>query len=160
MVRTVQKECVCLLPARQTSFRTNCFEQLRSDLTQYFISVISAVALIDHAEMIDVDDHGIHFRVFVIMIVLLSIAVEELLVIQAGQRVPFCRLDYLSVFGQFDDTQHSCMYYVDSRIRFRDKVCSAKPEALYLRVFLRSHDDHRDMRQELVFLHRFQHIKA
>ena len=47
--------------------------------------------------MIDIYNSSVHFLIFVIVIILLRITVEKFFIVQTGQQVFLCRLDYLSV---------------------------------------------------------------
>ena len=98
-MREVKKECISLLSACQAAPYADCFEQLFADQTKHFISVAFPIPLIYHAEMIDIYNDSVHFRIFMIVIILLRIAVEKFFIVKSCQQVFLCRLDNFPVFG-------------------------------------------------------------
>ncbi len=93
-----------------------------ADTAKHLVRVGAAIALIDGAEAVDIQNDGVHRGIPVILVVLLGIAEEELAVIQTGQRIALGRLDNLPSLEQLNGTAHTREDNARFRIWLLDEV--------------------------------------
>ena len=89
-MRTVHQEGVRIAPADDTAGRIRDLLKTFGDLLEHFVAVCFAVTFIDHPEVIDVNDDGVHLRVLVELVQLLRVAEEVVSIVQPRESVSFC----------------------------------------------------------------------
>ena len=135
-------------------------EKLVCDAAQHFVAVIRAEAFVDEAEVVDIDDDGIHVRVYVVVVELLGVLVEVLAIEQASQLVALRFGDDEPVFVQFDCALDACMDNICLRIGLGDEVVCPEVQAFDFGVLVRRRDDDGDVGQFGVGAHDVQCICA
>ena len=127
---------------------------------EHLVAVGAAVALVDHMEVVDVDDDGVHEQVAVASIVLLRVAIEEVRVVQPRQHIALRLADDDPALGQLDGAAHPGHDDLRAGVRLGNEVGGALSEALHLRVPVRRQHDHRHAVQHPVGLEPAQDVHA
>ena len=156
----VDHEGICFPPADDSAIRPDDLPDFLSDSPEHFITITSAIAFIDHMEVIDIHDNGVHGRIFMMLVILLSIPVKILTVIKTCQLIPLCGLDDIPVFRKFYGPAHAGLDHAHSRIGLGDKIDRAKVKALDFRLLLCRGHNNGDPGQMLIFSDFFQHIET
>ena len=133
-VRAVGHKGIGLETRDDAAVRADRFAQQLGDAAQHLVAVGLSVAFVDHAEMVDIDDHGVGLDLRVELVILFGIAEEILPVIKPCQRVALGGLDDVAVLKQLDRAQHAGVDHIDVGIGLGDKVYRAEAQALHLRV--------------------------
>ena len=144
---TVDHEGVRLPAADDPAVFLHHLAHLLADPAQDTIPVDRAEALVDHVEMVDVHDDGVHLRLLVVMVKLLGIAVEIFAVVKPCQGVPFCGIDDLSVLREFDRAEDTRQHDACLGIGLGYEIDRAQRQALDLRILIGGQDNDRDHRQ-------------
>ena len=92
------------------------------------------------------------------LIIQLDIAHEIIDVVQTGQCISLCRLDYAPVFRQLDTAVDSCKYYLRTRIRFWYEVYCSELEAFDFCALIRGQNDDRNIFEFIVPAEYVQHF--
>ena len=159
-MRAVDHEGVGFPAADESAGIPYQFTGFLSDAAQHLISVWLAVALVDHMEVIDIQNDCVRLRFRMVLVKLRGVAIEEFLVEESGELVPLGGLNDLPIFREFDDSQYAGQNHIDSRVGLRNKIDRAELQALQLSRLLRSGDDDGDMLQVFICLSSFQHLKT
>ena len=128
--------------------------------SEHLIAIRPSIPFVDHAEMVDVNENGVHLNVFVELVVLLGIAIEILPVEQPRELVTFRRLDDVAVFRKLDGALDARLDDVEGRIRLGDEVDGAEPQTLDLGLALSRDYDNRHPRKLGIFLDGLEHLDA
>ena len=127
-------------------------------LAQHVVGVRPSKALVDHGEVVDVDHDRVGRDAFVMLVVLLAVAVEELEVVQVRERVALGRLDDLAVLAQLDGTPDSGLHHAGIGIRLLDEVACPGVQAHDLLREVRGYHDDRNVAQLRRGLHQLQDL--
>ena len=133
---------------------------LFADFAKHLVTVGLSVALIDHVEVVDIQHDGIGGQIFMIAIILLGVAVEELPVIKAGQLVTLRLADDIPVLRELNRPADADANHLRLRIGLGNKVHRTFFNAFHLRLSLRRHDNDRDLGSSRVSLQLPQDIHA
>ena len=159
-VGAIRHERVSFASADDATSFAHSGEKLVCDATQHFVTVIRTEPLVNEAEVVDVDDNGIHVRGAVMVVELHGILVKVLAVEQAGQLVAFGFRDDEPVFVQLDCALDARMDDVCLRIGFGDEVISPEVQAFDFGVLVRRRDDDGDVGQFGIGAHGMEGIRA
>ena len=96
--------------------------RLLADTAKHLVRIGAAIAFVDDAEAVDVQNNRIHRGVPVMLVILLGIAEEEFAVIQAGQRIALRGLDDLPPLEQLDGAAYTRKDDARLRIGLLDEV--------------------------------------
>ena len=141
-VRTVDHKGVRLPAANDPSPFVNEGLYTVRDLFQHDIPVCLSIALVEHPEVVDVHDDGIGLNLGMMRVILLCVTVKVFLVIQTGEGIPLGVIDDVPVLKKLNGPAQPRQDNADGRIGLRNKVDSAKFQALDLGLpFRRRHDD-------------------
>ena len=116
--------------------------------------------LVDHVEVVDIQNDSIHRRFPVVDIILVRIVIEVVTVVKTGKLVSLSDSDGITVLVQLDGTLDSCVYYTRVRIRLRYEIYRSEAETLDLSLPVGSRYDNRKISEPLVALHYFEDIKT
>ncbi len=157
-VRAVDHEGVCFPAADDSAGITDHLTGLLTDAPEDLVSVCLAVTLVDHVEVVDIQDDRVGLHVRMALIKLLGVAIEEFLVEKAGELVPFGGLDNVPVFRELDNPENTGEDNVDRRVGLRNKIDCAELQAFQLGRLLRGGDDDGDVLELLVRFGAFQDL--
>ena len=121
-MRAVHQKNIRLTAADDAARIMHHFPRFLADTAKHLIRVGAAIALIDGAEAVDVQNNSVHRGVPVILVVLFGIAEEEFAVIQTGQRIALGRLNDLPVLRQLNGAAYTRKDNARFRIGLLDEV--------------------------------------
>ena len=158
---TINHEGIGISAADDAAGITNHLPNLFPDATEDFVAIDFAVALVDHMEMVDIDDDGVCRQVFIAEVKLLRMIIEEFSVIQPCQFVAFCGLDGTAILLELNNTANSSQWNGHiRRIRLCQRVDGTQLKASGFRSRIRSGDNDRNVLQSLIGHDSFQNIEA
>ena len=156
----VDQEGVRLTPAHDAALIAHHVPHPLADAAQDGVAAGGAEALVDHAEVVDVDDDSVHGRFRVVLVELLGVAVEILPAVKAREQVALGGEDDLPVLDKLDGAQDPCPDHVRLGVGLGDKVDGAESEALRFRRMVGGDDDDGDLRDGRVLLFHAQKLDA
>ena len=159
-VGTIDHEGIRLAPTHNAALFPHHIAHPLANAAQDGITAGGSEALVDHAEVVDVDDDGIHGRFPVVLVELFTVAVEILPAVKPREHIAFGREDDLSVFDEFNGTKHPGSNHIRLGVRLGDKVDGAEGKALRLRSMVGGNDDDGDLRNGGVLLFYAQKLNA
>ena len=131
-----------------------------ADSRQYPVAELATVQRVDGMKLFDVDDHGVHVPLGVVLVDAIGVLEKEIAVVQLGQRVKLRRLDQLATLAQLDDATHAGQYDLVHVEGLGDEVCRAHFQRPELGVPLRGEHDDGNGLQKRVFAHAVQYLEA
>ena len=157
-MRAVEHESISFPATGDASGVMGQVKDLLTDLPQNLVPVSFAEALVDHMEVVDIQNQRVHRDVFVAEVELLGVIVEKLPVIQNCELIALRRLDGAAVLLELDDAADAGQNHI-GLIGLRDKINGAQLEALYFRGLIRGFDDDGNVPDGVVGHHRFQNVE-
>ena len=159
-MRTIDEESIRTAAAADTADLTGDLTDTLTDTGKYTVAILFAITLIQHMEVIDIKDNGIHRHISVVLIIHLYITQEVIQVEQVGQTVAFSRLDDIALFCKFDTPVDTSLDDFSRRIRFRNEVDRADQQTVDLGTLVSRHDNDRNTLEFFFFLHDLQNFHA
>ena len=157
---TVDQERVALPPTDDAAVGVHVVRDAPADPAQHVVAVGLAVPLVDHVEVADVHQDGVHGQVLVVGVVLLGVTEEELLVVQAGELVALGGADDVAVFGELDGMADPGQQRVRAQVRRGDEIHGPAVEKLGLHCLVIREDDDGNAHQLRVLVHLADDVDA
>ena len=157
-MRAVNEEGIRSAAAAYAAHLAGYLTDALSDPGEHAVAVLLSIALIQHMEMVDVQNNGIHQHIVIMLIIHADIAVEVVGVEQVRQAVALRGLDDAGLFRDLDTAVDACLYDFNRGIRFGNKVDCPDLETVYLCALISSHYDDRYPLELLLFFHHLQNI--
>ena len=129
-------------------------------LPEDLVAVTFAEALVDHVEMVHVDEGRVHVQILVEKVELLGVAVEVLARVEAGDGVALRVLDDLPVLVELHGAADAGQDDFGVGIALGDEVACAEFQALDFGVLLARHDNDGDLAQFRGLLQGAEHVLA
>lgn len=129
---TVDHEGVCFSAADNSAGVCDHLANFETDASEDFVTVGVAESFIDHTEMVDVDDDGVHFHGFMVLIEKLCIVVEEFTVVEIGKGIAFGGLDGETILKELDGAADTCKDHAGCGVGFGDEVRCTEGEGFDL----------------------------
>ena len=105
-VRTVHHENISPLPAQHPVRFQDLLQKTAGDPLQHLVPAASPIPFVDHLKMICVQQHRVHRRMLMVLVILLHIMIKILGRIQIGQRIPLRAVDGFPVLYQLHQKTH------------------------------------------------------
>ena len=155
-----QQEAVALQPPGDGAVLGSHALEMPPDQPDHLVAEIAAPQLVDHVEMVDVKDHGVHGPTGIVQLELLAVVVEELPAVQVRHLVLFGGGDDVAVLRQLDgpgDARHHDLRHAEG---LRDEVRRAHAQGRHLRRLLARQHHHGDALELRVGLQHLQQLIA
>ena len=139
---------VKIIRIRSCSNELPAFKSPYQDIRHSFQNLIpelSSVHLIQHMEMLDIQNYGVHVRLVLIVIHPGNILIEEITGIKTCQGIPFRRIQDSSVLIQLNDPGAPGFYHFRTSIWLGEKIICPEINALNLCRLFRCHDYNRNI---------------
>ena len=107
-MRTINHKSIRFTAAYNSAGISDHLTNFQTDAAENFIPVCIAEPFIDDAEMIDVDNDGIHFHILMVLIKKFSIMIEKLTIVEIGKGISFRDLDREAVLKKFNRAADTC----------------------------------------------------
>ena len=159
-VGNIEQEGVRTAPAGEALGLLGHPAEAGAYLPEDLVAVGFAEALVDHVEMVHVDEGRVHVQLLVEHVELLGVAEEVLARVEAGDGVALRVFDDLPVLVELHGAADAGQDDFGVGIALGDEVACAEFQALDFGVLLARHDDDGDLAQLGVLFQGAQHVLA
>ena len=141
-MRAVDQKRIGLAAAYNAARVFDDFQHALRHALEHLVAIAFSVAVVERAEMIDVQQDRVCGSVLMVCIQLRRVAIEKLFVVQPRQVIPLRPAQDVPVLRQLDGAADAGENDLLLGIGLGDKVDGAQGQAFDLRLAVGGHDDH------------------